>query len=228
MTEASLFPFEHMAQRFQWTTTWSCDRTTTTTVVDQSINGFLEHPFFVLHDDTRGIQLKQTCQTVVPVDHTAVKIVQVRGSKTATIQLDHRTKIWWNNWKDVENHPFWLVARFVEGIQDIQTTHSLHTFLTSCSLQFFFQESNFSFQIHLFQEVLDRFCTHLSHKRTWSVFTQAFTVFTFRHDGFVLKWCIFWIDHHVSCEVNDFFKGTRAHIQGQSHTRRDAFEVPDV
>ncbi len=33
------------------------------------------------------------------------------------------------------------------------------------------------------------------------------------------------IDHHVSCEVNDF-SGARGPIQGQSHTRRDAFEVP--
>ena len=162
LTETSLFTFKHVAQRFKWTTTWSSDWTTTTSIINKGIYRFLQHTFFVLHDDTWGIQFKQTSQTIVTVDNTTIKIVQVRCRKTSTIQLNHWTKVWWQYWQDVKHHPFWFVTRLVEGIKNVQTTNSLNTFLTSCCLQFFLEFSNFSLQIHLFQEILDGFCTHFS------------------------------------------------------------------
>ena len=164
LTETTLFTFKHVAQRFKWTTTWSSNWTTTTSIIDKGIYRFLQHTFFVLHDDTRGIQFKQTSQTVVTVDNTTIKIVQVRCRKTSTIQLNHWTKVWWQYWQNVKNHPFWFVTRLIEGIKNVQTTNCFNTFLTSCCLQLFFEFSNFSFQIHLFQEILDSFCTHFSDK----------------------------------------------------------------
>ena len=153
-----------MTQRFKWTTTWSSNWTTTTSIINKSVNRFLQHTFFVLHDDTWSTQLKQTSQTVVTVDHTTVEVVQVRCCKTTTVQLNHRTKIWWQYWQDVKYHPFWFITRLVEGIKNVQTTNCFNTFLTSCCLQLFFEFSNFHFQIYLFQEILYCFCTHFSDK----------------------------------------------------------------
>src|SRR5699024_11856759 len=43
--------------------------------------------------DIRRAQFQQSFQTVVPVNNSPVKIVQVRGGKTASIQLHHGTQI---------------------------------------------------------------------------------------------------------------------------------------
>ena len=54
LTETTLFTFKHIGQGFQWTVTRTCYRTTTATIIDQCVNSFLKHTFFVAHDDIRS------------------------------------------------------------------------------------------------------------------------------------------------------------------------------
>ncbi len=77
--ETSLFPFEHVAQWFQWIATWSWDSDHD----DRwsiAINGFLGVFRFSFCTIDTSIQLKQTCQNGCLVNHT-IEVVQVRGMK---------------------------------------------------------------------------------------------------------------------------------------------------
>ena len=52
-------------------------RSATAAIVDEGINGFLEHALFVAHDDIGSIELHQALETIVAVDDAAIQVVEV-------------------------------------------------------------------------------------------------------------------------------------------------------
>ena len=52
--------FDHVCQRFQRTFVNTTDHPATTTIIEQRIDRFLQHPLFVANDDFRGTKLNQT------------------------------------------------------------------------------------------------------------------------------------------------------------------------
>src|SRR5690606_26628818 len=83
LPEATLLTFDHVSQRLQRTLVGARDGATATAVIQQGVDRFLQHPLFVAHDDVRRIQLEQTLETVVPVDHPTIQVVQVGGCEAA-------------------------------------------------------------------------------------------------------------------------------------------------
>ena len=60
-------------------------------VVDERVYCFLEHTLFVADDDVGRVKLHQSLKTVVTVDNTSVKVVEVGSRKSAAVKLYHRT-----------------------------------------------------------------------------------------------------------------------------------------
>jgi hypothetical protein len=60
-------------------------------VVEQSVDGFLQHAFLVSNDDIRRLEHEQVLKPVVTVDHATIEIVKVGGSETSTFQRHQRT-----------------------------------------------------------------------------------------------------------------------------------------
>ena len=147
LTETTLFTFQHIGQRFQRSVAGACYRSAASAVVDQGVNCFLQHSFFVSNDDVRCAQIQQSFQTVVSVDNTSVQIIQVTGCKTAAVQLYHRTDVGRNNRDGIQNHPFRLVAGYTETFHNFQFLDDTHTFLTCGVDELFFQLVGFFFQI---------------------------------------------------------------------------------
>src|SRR5579883_1256527 len=54
LAEPSLFPFDDVRQGFEWPIVRTNDRTTAPTVINECVDGLLEHPLFVSNDDFRG------------------------------------------------------------------------------------------------------------------------------------------------------------------------------
>ena len=75
LAEATAFPFNHIGQRFQGAFVGARHGFATATVVQQAVHRFLQHAFFVAHDDVGRAQFQQAFQTVVAVNHAAVQIV---------------------------------------------------------------------------------------------------------------------------------------------------------
>ena len=110
LTEATLLTFQHVGQRFQRTLVGTRDHAATTAVVEQCIHGFLQHPLFVPHDDIGRAQFDKTLETIVPVDHAAVQIVQIRGRETTTIEWHKWAQFWWDHGDHSQNHPLRTVT----------------------------------------------------------------------------------------------------------------------
>ena len=93
LTEAAAFTFNHVGQRFERAFVGTGHGFAATAVVQQAVYCFLQHAFFVAHDDVGRMQLQQAFETVVAVDHTTIQIVQIGSGETATVQRYQRTQI---------------------------------------------------------------------------------------------------------------------------------------
>ena len=92
-------------------------------VVDQSVDGLLEHALFVAADNFWSVETMQTTQTIVAVNDAAVQVVQVRSGETATIKWNHWTQVWWNNWDNAQNHPTWGNDVLLQAVEQLEATH---------------------------------------------------------------------------------------------------------
>jgi hypothetical protein len=90
------------------------------TVVEQRVNGLLQHPLLVVDDDLRRTQVDEPLEPVVPVDHPAVEIVEVRRRKPATVELHHGTQVWRDHRHAVQHHSHRVVAGDLESRDNLK------------------------------------------------------------------------------------------------------------
>ena len=72
LTEPTLLALEHVREGLQRAVTRTGHRATATAVIEQCVDGLLEHPLLVVDDNPRGAQVEQPLEAVVPVDHPAI------------------------------------------------------------------------------------------------------------------------------------------------------------
>ena len=124
LPEASRLALEHIGERLERALAGPGDRAAAAAVVEQRIDGFLQHPLFVADDDVGSVELDEPLEPVVAVDHAPIEIVEIRGGETAAVERNQRTQIGRNHRQDSEDHPFRLVARFTKRVDDFQALRS--------------------------------------------------------------------------------------------------------
>ena len=65
-------------------------------IVDQGVNGLLQHALLIAHDDLRRTQLEEPLEAVVAVDHPAVQVVEITGREAAAVELHHWAQLRWD------------------------------------------------------------------------------------------------------------------------------------
>src|SRR4051794_11581707 len=126
LAEPALLALEHVGQRLERTLAATTDRLAATPVVEQRVNGLLQHALLVAQDDLRRAVRDELLQAVVAVDDAAVQVVQVRRREAATVERHERTQVGRNDWNDVQDHPLRLVAhvarlaRVAERVDDLE------------------------------------------------------------------------------------------------------------
>ena len=228
LAETTLFTFDHIGQRFQRTFVRTGDRTTATTVIQQGVNRFLQHTFFVAYDDIRRSQIQQTFQTVVTVDHATIQIVEVRRRETTTVQRNQRTQIWRQYRQNGQDHPLRLVARLNESFQQLNALGQLFTLGFGVGfVQLFTQLFALLLQIHALQQSLDCFRTHLRVEFVTELF-QRVQILLFSQDLLTFQVGHTAFDNHIGFKVQYAFDIAQRHIEQQTDTGRQRFQEPDV
>ncbi len=120
LTEATLLALEHVGERLERAVARARDRATAPPVVEQGVDGLLQHALLVVHDDLGGTEIEQPLQAVVAVDHAPVEVVQVGGREAPTVELDHRAQLRRDHRNGVEDHPLGAVVRLAERRDDLQ------------------------------------------------------------------------------------------------------------
>ena len=228
LTEASLLALQHIGKGFERAVVGAGDGSAASAVVDQRVNGFLQHALFVADNDFGRVQLEQLFETVVAVDHTAVEVVEVACRKTAAVELYHRTDVRRNDRHHVEDHPLGTVARQTEALHHVQALEQTDALLTRGSLQLLVQLRGKRVEVDLFEQQLDGLGAHACLEVVLIFFTHI-VVFGF---GKALVLCqiaaVAGVGDDVLREVEHILEHLGRDVEHERDTRRNALEVPDV
>ena len=227
LTEATLLTFQHIGQGLQRTVVGAGDRTAAAAVVDQGVHRLLEHTLFVAHDNIRCAQLQQLLQTVVSVDNAAIQVVQIRGGKTAAVQLNHGANIRGDYRDGIQDHPLQLIAALIECIDHIQALEQTHTLLTGSSLQLLGQLIPQGFHINVLQQLFDGLGAHAGLKVVLIALAH-FCIFFFVKDLHFLQRGVAGIRYDIQCKVQHLLQITGAQIQYQPKAAGNALKIPNV
>src|SRR5699024_10062238 len=160
LTETTLLTLEQVAQGLQRTAAWTRYWATTTTVVEERVDRFLQHALLVVHDDLRRAKIDHALQTVVAVDYATVQVIQVGGSKATTVELNHWAQFWWDHWDRIQDHASWVIARTLECSNDLQALERAHLLLALAIVDDLAQLFCLCIEVEVANQGLDSLSTH--------------------------------------------------------------------
>ena len=228
LTETSALALEHVAQRFQRTIARAGNSTAVTAVIEQRVNGFLEHALFISDNDIRRLQLKQVLQPVVPVDHAAIQIVQVRSREPSAFKRNERTQVRRNHWQNIEHHPIGTGMRRGEALDEFQTFRQFLANLFALRVPHrLFQLFVELVEVDLGEELLHRFRAHPGDE-IFAVLFLRFAILDFVQQLRPLQRRLTRIDDDVVLIINNALELAGAHVEHQTDARRHALVKPDV
>ncbi|CAK0601279.1 Uncharacterised protein [Burkholderia pseudomallei] len=228
LTEAAALALDHVGERLQRTLVRTRHRLAAAAVVEQRVDGFLQHALLVAHDDLRRLQLEQTLQTVVPVDHAAVQVVQIRRRETAAVERHERTQLRRQHRQHFEDHPVGLDARTLERLEHLQALRVLLDLRFRAGvLQLGAQRLDLLVDVDRAQQLAHAFRAHLGAEFV-AVFLDLVVVILFGHDLTRLQRRHARVDHHVCFEVQHALDVAQRHVEHHAQTRRQRLQEPDV
>src|SRR5215471_15035853 len=228
LAEPALLTFQCVGQRLQRAIVGATQDAATPAIIEERIDGFLQHAFFVSHNDIGSMQLDQFFQSIVAIDHSSIEIVQVGGGKTPAIQGDERPKLRWNHRNDIEDHPFRLIARFHECLNNLQAFRKFDLLLLRVLVLHLRAELARQFvDVHTLQEFLDGLGAHhgnelpgvLLLKLPELLFSKEFALFQRR---------VARIDRDVRFEIKNPFEFAQRHVEQMADPAWQTFEEPHV
>src|SRR5580765_1209251 len=160
LAEPALLALEHVRERLERPVARPGDRTATTTVVEQRVDGLLEHPLLVVDDDLRRTEVEQPLEAVVAVDDATVEVVEGGGREAATVELHHRAQVRRNDRDRVEHHAGRLVGRRLERRHDLEPLEGTGLALTLAGGDDLAQQLGLGLEVEGLQTLLDRRGTH--------------------------------------------------------------------
>ena len=226
LAETPLLSFQHVRKGFQRTVAGTRDGATMASIVQQGVNGFLQHALLIADDDFRGMKLQEIAETIVAVDDTAIQVIQVAGRETAAFQRDQRTQLRRNDRQNAQDHPTRIHVVVEESFDQ---PHTLGDLLADrlagggvqVALQLFLQ----FLQIQLAKKLLDGFSTHAGLE-VITICLAVFIVLLVRQNLFLLQRRVAGLRHDPAFIVQNTFQALRCQIENQAQTARKTFVEP--
>jgi hypothetical protein len=160
LPEPALLALEHVGQRLQRAVARAGDRPAASAVVEQRVDGLLQHPLLVVDDDLRRAQVEQPLEPVVAVDHPAVEVVQVAGGEPAAVELDHRPQVRRDHRDAVEDHAHRRVAGVEERRDDLEPLQRPQLLLALAGPDGLPQRLGLGVEVEALQQPLQRLGSH--------------------------------------------------------------------
>src|SRR5689334_6839981 len=160
VAEAALLALEHVAQGLQGAVARARDGPAAAAVVEQGVDGLLQHPLLVVDDDLRRAEVQEPLEAVVPVDDAAVEVVEVGGREAAAVQLDHRAQLRRDDRDRLQDHHLRAVARVDEGGDDLQALDGALLLLALGGLDLVLELGALVLEVDLLEQVAHRLGAH--------------------------------------------------------------------
>ena len=244
LTETSLLSFERVGERFERAVRFVLHGVRLARVVEQRVDGLLQHALLVAEDDLRGLDLDEPFQTVVADDDAAVEVVQVRRGETSAVQRHQRAQLGRDHRNDAQHHPFGLVLalRSAERLDDVQALQGFGlTLLRGLGRGLVTQGVGHRVEVDLFQQRVDGLGTHLRDElvgirvveglvslREGSQHVEILLLGERGQTLDALFRCGTGVDDDVALVVDDRFEFLGGDPEQVSDLRRQRAEIPDV
>ncbi len=160
LPEAALLALQHVGERLERAVSGARDRAAAAAVVEQRVDGLLEHALLVVHDDLGRAEVEQPLEPVVPVDHAAVEVVEVGRREAAAVELDHRAQLGRDHGDRLEDHVLGLVVRVDEGGDDLEPLDRPALLLALRRLDLLLELLALGVEIDLVEQVAHRLGAH--------------------------------------------------------------------
>ena len=173
--------------------------------------------------------LQEVLQTVVPVDHTTIKIVQVGRGKATAFKRNQGAQIRRDHRQHGQHHPlrstlgldkalihFDALGQFLANLLAARLGHRLLQLIDAC------------LQVDHGRSIVNRLGTHLGHKRIRAVSIPGFAEFHLGEQLVFLQRSITRIHHEVILVIDHPLKIARGDIEDETDAGWHAFEKPDV
>src|SRR5271166_3083029 len=229
LPEATLLALEHVGERLQRPLVGAGDDAAATTIIEQRIDRLLQHALFVADDDVGRAQLDQPLQSIVPVDDAAIEVVEIGGGEAAAVERNKRPKIRRDYRHLRQNHPFRLIARLLEGFDDLE---ALGHFLL---LRVGIRPGYFRPQIGLHLVEIERL-EHLADglradgggEAVGSELVLRLEILVLAQQLAVLKRSEPRFEHDIALEIEDALERLERHVEQEPDARRQRLEEPDM
>src|SRR5450631_3306306 len=229
LPEAALLALQHVGERLQRALVGAGDDAATAAVVEQRVDGLLQHAFFVADDDVRRAQLHQPLQAVVAVDDAAVEIVEVRGRKAPAIERHQRPQVRRDHRHHGHDHPFRLVAGVAEGLDDLQTLGELLVLDVGVGLVHLGTQGRLELlELESLEQLTDGFCPDHGGEGILAVFVLRLQVLVFRQQLAVLQRGQAGLEHDIVFEIQNPLEILQRHVEQKADTRRQRLQEPDM
>ena len=229
LTEAALLALEHVGQRLQRAIAGAGDGTTMATIVEQRINGLLQHALFVMDNNVRRLELHEVLQPVIPVDHATIKIVEIGGGKATPLEWHERTKIRRDDRQNFEDHPLGTRLGTDESLDDLQTFRELLLdLLRTGGAHLLLELDDGSFHVHQRETIAHGFGTHLRDEGIITILVESLAVFNVGEELLELERSLARIDDHEVLVVDHALEGAGGHVEQETEATRHALEEPNV
>ena len=229
LAETALLTLEHVRQRLQRALVGTGDDAATTAIVEQGVDGFLQHPLLVPDNDIRRAQLDEALEAVVTVDHTTIEVVQVRRRETAAIERHQRTQFRRNDRHDRQDHPLRAVAGCHEVLEQLETLGVLLQLqLGTGFLHVFADLRAFFFQIHIDQDFAHGLGADAGSEGVLAILVLRVHEFFFGKKLERLQRGQARLDDDIAFKVEHALHILERHVEDHRDARRQGFQEPDV
>ena len=229
LAEAALLAFERIGERLERAVVGAAQHAAAAAVVEQRVDGFLQHALFVAHDDVGRVQLDQLLQPVVAVDDAAIQIVQIGGGETAAIQRHQRTQLRRNHRDHVQDHPLRLVAGLAEALDHAQALGVLQLLLLrNFGLHLLANFEAERFAVDLLEQFLDALGAHHGDEFSGEFLIELALALVGDHFALLQIRHFAGIDHHESFEIEHALQLAQRDVEQVADAAGQALEEPDV
>src|SRR5438067_1878404 len=160
LAEAALLALEHVGERLEWPVARARHGAAAAAVVEQSVDGLLQHPLLVVDDDLRRAEVEQPLEAVVAIDDAAVEVVQVGGGEAATVELHHRAQLRRDHRDCLENHPLGPVLAGGERADDLEPLDRALLLLALRGADRLAQHRGLGVEVEILEQLADRLRAH--------------------------------------------------------------------
>src|SRR5438034_2308851 len=228
LPEAAALAFDHVGERLQRPLVGAGHGLAAAAVIEQRIDGLLQHALLVAHDDVGSLELEQALQPVIAVDDAAIQVVQIRGREAAAVERHERPQVGRQDRQNFEDHPLGLDSRLVERFEHLEPLGDLLDLgIGARRFQVLAQLGDLGIDVERAQQLTDTFRAH-ARRKVVAILLDLGQIVVLGQEPTAVERRHSRLGDDVGLEIEHALDVAQGHVEHHAHARGQALKEPDV